>query len=359
MTGSTHANNRSVHTPRPKPEGPATDNPIRGPRTGMTRSKPGPLASAGASGRHKGPGSRPASTCPAQPPSKAGGDSPWDGGRHHGDGKADRSTNSNRTGQGTAHQRGATRHAREAHHRPQPRHEERCQATTANGCREPVKRAQHTTNCGTGEGAKDNRAPTPAHRTDSQWKAGPGRTPEETRGQGWESARSRTPHIHARGAGPGRPRAAPTARKSARCGVGDGSPRPHPPHQQPVGKWAPAARRQDEWSGVGGRPTLDAPHPGKRRPPRAPSCHPHSTQSQLARARAVGLVMGPHACTPRTHSQWVVGPGRTSERTSGRGWESAQPRTPHTEARGVPPRHPHAAPTARKASTQDCALWGW
>ena len=28
---------------------------------------------------------------------------------------------------------------------------------------------------------------------------------------------------------PGHPQAAPTARKSARCGVGDGSPRPHPP----------------------------------------------------------------------------------------------------------------------------------
>ena len=39
-------------------------------------------------------------------------------------------------------------------------------------------------------------------------------------------------------------------------------------------------------------PTPDAPHPGKRRPPRAPSCRPHSTQSQLARARAVGLVTG-------------------------------------------------------------------
>ena len=71
------------------------------------------------------------------------------------------------------------------------------------------------------------------------------------------------------------------------------------------------------------------------------------------------LVTGSHARTPRTHSQWVVGPGRTPERTSGRGWESARPQTPHTQARGAPPGHPDAAPKARKASSQERALWGW
>ena len=79
---------------------------------------------------------------------------------------------------------------------------------------------------------------------------------------------------------------------------------------------------------------------------------PHSAQSQLARARAVGLVTGPHARTPRTHSQWAVGPGRTPERTCGRRWESARPRTPRTKARGTPPGCPRAAPTARQASAQ-------
>ena len=44
----------------------------------------------------------------------------------------------------------------------------------------------------------------------------------------------------------------------------------------------------------------------------------------------MGLVMGPCARSPRTHSPWVVGPGRTPEETSRRGWESARPRTPHT-----------------------------
>ena len=127
--------------------------------------------------------------------------------------------------------------------------------------------------------------------------------------------------------------------------------RPPRPHTAPTasGKRAQAARRKDERSGAGERPTPDAPHPSR----------PNSAQSQLARARAVELVTGPSARTPRTHSQCVVGPGRTPERTSGRGWQSARPRTPHTQARGTPPEEPHAAPTARKASSQERALWSW
>ena len=153
------------------------------------------------------------------------------------------------------------------------------------------------------------------------------------------------------------PQRAKPAPKSARCGFGDGSPRPHPPHPKPVGRGPRPHARTYERSGLGERPTPDAPHPGKRRPPRAPSCRPHSAQRQLARARAVGLVTGPHARIPRTHSQLVVGPGRTPERTSGQGRERAGPRTPHTQAGGAPPGHPQAAPTKSKASSQDRALW--
>ena len=123
-------------------------------------------------------------------------------------------------------------------------------------------------------------------RTHSQWVVGPVRTPERTSGQGRESARPRTPHTQARGAPPERPRATPTARKasskSAACGVGDGFPSPHPPHPEPVGSGPRLHARKDEESGVVERPTPDAPHPGKRRPPRAPSCRLHSAQSQVA-----------------------------------------------------------------------------
>ena len=109
---------------------------------------------------------------------------------------------------------------------------------------------------------------------------------------------------------------------------------------------------------MGERPSPDAPHAGKRRPPPTPSCRPHSAQSQLARARVVGLVTGPQVRTPRTRSQWVVGPGRTPERTSSlapsspprgraaRGGGAPDPRRPSQRREAPPPgtplRHPHS-----------------
>ena len=144
------------------------------------------------------------------------------------------------------------------------------------------------------------------------------------------------------------PQRAKPARKSAACGVGDNSPRPQPPHPQPVGGGPRPHAPEEGRSAVVERPTPEAPRPGKRRPPWAPSCRPHSAQSQLARARAVGLVTGTRAHNLRTHSQWVVGRGRMPQNTSGRAWESSHPRTPHTQARGAPPQ----APMCRPHSTQ-------
>ena len=74
---------------------------------------------------------------------------------------------------------------------------------------------------------------------------------------------------------------------------------------------------------MGERPSPDTHTQARGAPPQAPSSHPHSAQSQHARARAVGLVTGRQARSPRTHSQWVGGPGRTHETRSGRRWESA------------------------------------
>ena len=67
----------------------------------------------------------------------------------------------------------------------------------------------------------------------------------------------------------------------------------------------------------------------------------------------MGLVTGAYARTPRTHSQWVVGPGLRPQKMSGRDWESALPRTPLAQAKGAPPGRPRAAPAARKASSQE------
>ena len=71
----------------------------------------------------------------------------------------------------------------------------------------------------------------------------------------------------------------------------------------------------------------------------------------------MGLVTGPHAHTPRTHSQRVAGPGRTPQgRAVGRG-RAPNPGhpTPHTEREAPPPGRPRAAPTARKTSSQRAA----
>ena len=159
MTGSTHSNHCSARSQRQTLEGPARDNLIAGPRTDTTRSEPSAPASAGAGGRHNEPGSQPGSVCPAQPPSKAGGASPWGGERQHGVGKPDSSNRErpDRTRRSAPH--GATRHAREARRWPQPRHTDRCQATTAAGCRKPGERALHAANDETRSGAKQHQAP--------------------------------------------------------------------------------------------------------------------------------------------------------------------------------------------------------
>ena len=104
---------------------------------------------------------------------------------------------------------------------------------------------------------------------------------------------------------------------------------------------------------MGERSTPDAPHPGRRRPPRAPSCRPHSSQSQLPRARAVGLVTGPHAGTPRHPQPVGSGPRQPAQRAGIRGWESARPRTPHTQAGGDPPGT--LMPPPQHAT--ECAVW--
>ena len=109
---------------------------------------------------------------------------------------------------------------------------------------------------------------------------------------------------------------------------------------------------------MGERPTPDAPHPGRRRPPRAPSCRPHSAQSQLARARAVALVRGPRArITP--HPQPAgSGPRQPAQRAGSRGWESARARTPHTQAGGAPPRAPSCRPPSVQSQLERARAFG-
>ena len=93
-----------------------------------------------------------------------------------------------------------------------------------------------------------------------------------------------------------------------------------------------------------GRPTPRQ----EARPPRAPSCRPNSAQSQLARARAVGLMTGPYGHIHRTHTQWVAGPGRRPQ-----GWAVGRRRAP-TSGRPTPWQvsSPHRAPSCRPHNAQ-------
>ena len=179
-------------------------------------------------------------------------------------------------------------------------------------------------------------------RTHSQLVAGPCHTP-----QGRAVGRGRAPNTR----GPTRrqqappsgalvphPQRAQSARKSARGGFGDRSPRPHTRHRQPVGS---GPRTLAPRTGSRAWESAQSRGPIRRQDvlPRAPSCRPLSAQSRLARARRVGLVPGPHANTPRTHSQWVAGPGRTPQgRAVGRG------RAPH---RGHPTPRKEMIPPGR------------
>ena len=205
--------------------------------------------------------------------------------------------------------------------------------------------------CGVGDGSP---RPQPPHA--QPVRRGPCRTPQG-RGVGRGSVpnpRCSTRRQEAPTLGallPPEKRAKP-ALKSARCGVGDGSPCPNPPHQQPVDSTPrPHTLR------TGGRARestegLDAPHPGKRRPsPGRPGAVFQPAKPARKSARC-GIHPPPPAqpvgSRPRPHAP----------RTSGRATGSVQPQTPYTKARDAPPpRCPCAAPTARKASSQGRALW--
>ena len=73
----------------------------------------------------------------------------------------------------------------------------------------------------------------------------------------------------------------------------------------------------------------------------------------------MGSMTGPHARNAPHPHPVGSGPRQPAQRAGSWGWESARPRTPHTQARGAPPGHPHAAPPARNASLQERAQWGW
>ena len=138
--------------------------------------------------------------------------------------------------------------------------------------------------------------------TCSQWVLGHCRTPQGRAVGRGRAPNPRPPECSHEAPPPGAlvppPQRAGPARKSAHCGVGDGSPSPHPPHPQTVGSGPrPHAPRTGGRAWESTQPRT--PHTQARGALlRALSCRPHGAQSELARPRAVGLVTGPRARIP-------------------------------------------------------------
>ena len=207
----------------------------------------------------------------------------------------------------------------------------------------PARKSAHS---GISGGSPRRHRPRPEPVCSGPWPHAP-----MTGGQACVSAKPRRPHTQAGDAPPRAPSCRPPkrakpAREIARSGVGDRSPHPHPSHPQPVGSGPrPHAPRMGGGATASTQPRTPRIQ-ARGAPPWAPSCHPHSAQSQLARARAVGLVADPHAQPPRSHSQWVAGPGRTIQ-----GHAVGRPRAPNP-GRPTPRQETPWAPSCRPNSAQ-------
>ena len=166
---------------------------------------------------------------------------------------------------------------------------------------ERAKPARKSARCGVGDGLP---CPHPPHPQPQGSGPRPHAVKDEWSGVG-ERPTPDAPHPGKRRPPSGTfmppPQGAKQACKSARGGVGDGSPRPHPPHPQPVGSGPRPHARKYEWLGVGERPTRSAPQPGKKRPPRAPWCRPYSAPSQRARPARKSARGGVGDGSPRPH----------------------------------------------------------
>ena len=138
------------------------------------------------------------------------------------------------------------------------------------------------------------------------------------------------------------------ARKGARCGAGDGSPRPHRAHPGHTGRGTLAAPSRGRAAKGGTAPDTRRPSQRwKAPPPGTPLRHPHSEQRRPARAHAVGPVLSPHARTDRTRDTrdaepWLPAPedGRPGE------GQRLTPCAPHNGGKHPPPgtpfRHPRS-----------------
>ena len=121
--------------------------------------------------------------------------------------------------------------------------------------------------------------------------------------------------------------------------------------------WLPAP--EDGRPGEDQRLTPGAPHNGGKHPPRGRlSATPTAGNAGLARAHAVGPVLGPHARTDRTRDTrdaepWLPAPedGRPGE------GQRLTPGAPPNGGKHPPRGRPSATPTASNAGPQGRTLW--
>ena len=139
-------------------------------------------------------------------------------------------------------------------------------------------------------------------------------------------------------------------------------PHTHTPAPTARGWRTQKARPVGGQSGEGHRLTSDAPHNGGRQPPLGMPCrNPHSEQRLLARAHAVGPVLGPHARTDRTRDTRVAEPWLSAPE-DGRPGEGQHltPDAPHNGGRppppGTAPHHPRGTQPPRGMQAKGTVL---
>ena len=121
---------------------------------------------------------------------------------------------------------------------------------------------------------------------------------------------------------------------------GHGAGPPHP-HNRPHSTWVadPDSPPRGQAAGGGRAPELRRPSQRQKAPPPGtPFRHPHSAHRQLARAHAVGPVLGPHAHTNRTQDTRAAEPLLPAPKG---GWpgegQRLTPDAPHNGGRPSPP----------------------
>ena len=194
--------------------------------------------------------------------------------------------------------------------------------------------------CGAGAGSPRPREPQPGHTGRGTPAARPraagegqGLTPEASQNGG---------RLPPPGDGPPPPsrHAAPTGHTNQGDSAG-------PPHLHTRAHSTSVADPDSPPKGrsVGGGGAPDLRRPSQRTPPGTPVGHPHSAQRPLARAHAVGLVLGRHAHTNRTRDTPVAEPRlpALADARSGEG-QRLTPDAPHNGGRpsppGIAPHHP-------------------